>query len=684
MKVTTKHSKRKTKIFSLILTLSMIFTMLLGSIVFADDVSEEDPTDLSSIIESVEFKMNGNDLFKDNVLGENHSGTLLIKLKYDDSNGIKINEGDTLSIMLEPESEDKDFFIADYSASNELRYLMDGDIKVADLTFPSRKGIEFKFTNFNNLEHVSRSFEASIEIPFAVDSFNSCLDNWFEKEENKDKSYVDFSYKLKINGQDADKTAKFRLNKPMTTPPKTDRMIKTRGTYNQQGELGQGYMLYNLRISTLLNSLNEYIIYDAPDVNLGFDGYLKVNDAKKSDSFDRNIFTSTPESKNHYAKDSETGTEIWLYDVYYITKKSNDLSVPRQAGWIEETIDLNRESQGEKIFSTEKAAIPENILFEIPTGTDLNDIQKKEIEDAGGLHKAVGKGFKVRIKNFNSKFHDLGGYITFQNRMGVKGNSPMLSEQGMPIYLNSASYYAQEIPSCGPENDFCPPILIEGNKVSDIANPYTQLTTKAEVTSGNVNTIVSEHSKLYFNKTDKNGKPLEGAVFTIYTIDSEGNKVVAKNKDDVSMENLITNSKGELCTKDNGSLTPVNTYFKRGNYIWEEIAPPKKYLKSEADESERTFTIGLLKNEVTVINEEAPIPEEITNPKEPTEPEIITSTVKPQDPPKPTAPSAKKEKSTSPKTNDSNNSIAYGGALILALLGIFALTKYKQRKNNNL
>jgi len=47
-----------------------------------------------------------------------------------------------------------------------------------------------------------------------------------------------------------------------------------------------------------------------------------------------------------------------------------------------------------------------NILFEVPAGQELTAEQQQMIDEAGGLNKAVGKGFKFHFKNFKGNGYD--------------------------------------------------------------------------------------------------------------------------------------------------------------------------------------------------------------------------------------------------------------------------------------
>ena len=159
--------------------------------------------------------------------------------------------------------------------------------------------------------------------------------------EHPDEENVEFQYTLQYNDSDTGKMARFSLQKPEIQPAQA-RFVKTRGIYEQSGDLGQGNILYNIFLGTELNRMNEFVIYDTPDVNIGFDGNMKVYIPTNYGNLDNVVL----QNGNYYAEpgnmDDESKMEIYIYDLYYLTEEANAVSMPRQAGYTEEYVTFSR------------------------------------------------------------------------------------------------------------------------------------------------------------------------------------------------------------------------------------------------------------------------------------------------------------------------------------------------------
>lgn len=566
-----------------------------GTAVFAQEGATAEEKDLSVLLEAAAMTKDGADLF-DGVTRPFDGGNLEVKLMYDvdKEDAPVISEGDVLSVQLVPTDTQKDFIQIDYPTS-QLRILEDEGIKLADLDLTGRKGVVFTFAD------IQASFTAKLNMPFVVNKTR--LVKYFQ--EHPDEENVEFQYTLQYNDSDTGKMARFSLQKPEIQPAQA-RFVKTRGIYEQSGDLGQGNILYNIFLGTELNRMNEFVIYDTPDVNIGFDGNMKVYIPTNYGNLDNVVL----QNGNYYAEpgnmDDESKMEIYIYDLYYLTEEANAVSMPRQAGYTEEYVTFSRRditTGADSIKSMEAVTVPKNILLEKPAGEELTEAEKQLIDANGGLYKKVGKGFKIRIKNFKGNQQDPGGYLTFVYTLNIKNNSPKVDENKFPIYLNTGSYYAQEIPTCTADDENCVPIKNEKTQLDAVLSG--NYTTEGKVTPGNVSAEVDKFSRVEFQKVaeDDKGlpnmsKPLEGAVFTIYKVDEDGSKEVAHNKDHIKMENLVTNKDGILC-EDVPEKTVINLQLERGNYIFEEISAPAGY---EIETQETAISVGLLNNRITVAN----------------------------------------------------------------------------------
>lgn len=527
--------------------------------------------------------------------------TLKIEISYDKNDfDNPIKKGDKLQINLVPEDPYKDFIRMDYKTSI-LNELMDNHknppVKVADIDMTDRTGVKFTFTG------EAEQFKANLNLPFSI--AGQKVTKYFK--EHKDATEVTFRYKLQINGKDVDgKVLEYKLE---NTKPglATQQFEKTNGTYNQKGKLGEGFFHYNIRFDTELRSPNEYVIYDLPDVNMGFDGDISIWDGKNIGQFDDVLLWNTNTDPNReyiWKTDHPNGTKVRVYDVYYISKESDTENQIRVPDWEEKKLHFDRD--GGILDSEETATVPKDILFEKPLGSKLSAEEAQRIKDNGGLYTKVGKGFKVTLSDYKSNYLQKGGHITLSYKMQIKNSSPELDHDGHPIYKNVATYYAQEIPNCKPEDEHCTPIKSEKTKKFDDGSPDKPVI--AVVKPGSIGADVTvpetEFTKV---EADENGNslinnPVKGAKFTIYKSDKDKQKIeIAKNGDNTELQELITNEDGKL-TKD-GKIIPLT--LDNGYYIFSEISAPENY---EIIKNDTHVTVGYKATSVVVVNKKKDIP----------------------------------------------------------------------------
>lgn len=527
--------------------------------------------DISKIIESVEFIGDGEDRFGKGPVDAPESDSLFkIKLKYNEGIlGRAIANGEKLSIELQPVDYNKSFMNMEYVTSTKT-LLVDKsktpEYKVASLDMGARDGVKLTF------EGGSEEFEAFLDLPFQYK-----MDNVYEYFlKHPEETTTNFQYKLRINGKDVPgKVFEYIIKKPVLQDPEKY-FSKTSGTYNQDGkELGEGRFLFNIRLKTELRSPNEFVIYDLPDVNLGFEGNLRIYDGHVSE-FGKEIFYSSPSNKESESVDTQAGTKVKVYDVYYLTTEPanpNDIRVPE---WEDRKIDFQR--HGKTVAGLGEASVPKNVILEKSAGEDLTEEEQKLIDDNGGLYKKVGKGFKVRLTDYKSNYFSKGGRITLNYRMDIKNPSPRLDSQGHPVYKNYATYYAQEIPNCDENDENCTPVNWEKNKKDDSGSPAQPA--EAKVIPGTIGATVTV-PPVNFTKVEADSegnpmedKPLAGAKFDVYKLKEDLSKSgIAKNKDGVELKDLITNGDGKL-TKD-GQLVKLN--LDTGYYQFEETSAPEGY-----------------------------------------------------------------------------------------------------------
>ena len=267
-----------------------------------------------------------------------------------------IAEGNTLDVCLAPVESDKNFLRMDYQFSIKDEVVDSAtNVTIADINLDARDGFKMTFRAIND------PFTAKIHMP--MDLNTAALRGWFDAHPDADEVKEYFN--------------------------------KSSGTYNQVGDFGEGYFMYN----------------------------------------------------------------PWLYDVYFLTEEGPNVDDPRGEPYTQ---------------SMQQATVPENIILEVPAGTELTAEQQAKIDAAGGLNKTVGKGFKLRVKNFKGIGRTEGGYMTLVYYLDIVNPSPEMDANGIPNYRNTASLYAQEIPNCG-NDEVCDPLEFEKTTIEDIneGNPVT-------------------------------------------------------------------------------------------------------------------------------------------------------------------------------------------------------------------
>ncbi len=261
----------------------------------------------------------------------------------------------------------------------------------------------------------------------------------------------------------------------------------------------------------------------------------------------------------------------------------------------------------------------------------------------------------IHIKNYRHPDYKTGGTFGILYNMEIVNPSPALSEGNVPVYKNTASFYAQEIPNCPTGTPGCTDIQVEKTTLEDVNGG--KCTTNARIYEGTIGAIVDTYALVSFTKVDDNNKPLQGAQFSIYKCDKDGKKgSLATNKDGVQLKSLVTNKQGKLCGTDN---KPVSLQLARGYYLAEEEQAPQGYMKSEQG---KVFTVGYLQQDLIVKNtptkKPTPVPPAPTPTPEPPAPKptpVPTPTPEPPAPkptpvptPTPVPPAPKQEPKPTP------------------------------------
>lgn len=315
--------KKWKHIIVLFLTIAVIGISGYSSFAQPEEITEEKTEkDLTVMLESVHMMQDGQDLFdRETVLYE--GAALEVSLNYNVETDPLIEAGDRLSVKLAAEDLQKDFLVMDYVTST-LKVLEDKGVTLAQLDLSDRRGVEFLFNDVNV------SFRAKIDMPFKVNE--AALTEYFNR--HPEEETVRFKYKLQYNDKDTGRILNFELRKREVKPVEV-RFVKTRGIYQQEGNLGEGKILYNVYIGTKLRRSNEFIIYDTPDVNHSFDGDLRIYVPKAYASLSNNVLSR----KNHYIEEGdlpqEEKMEIFVSDIYYLTEPAADEFMPYQADFEE-------------------------------------------------------------------------------------------------------------------------------------------------------------------------------------------------------------------------------------------------------------------------------------------------------------------------------------------------------------
>ena len=507
-------------------------------------------------------------------------------------NGI-INKGTKLEVLLKPElinGREWNFIKYPYSFTTN-KYLKDNNTKnkLADLDIDN--GDVKVIAIFEKIEN---NFTADINSELVINA--SELLEYFK--ENPSKTEVEQKYILYINGKVQNKSVNLKFKKPNIQDAEI-KFTKTSGSYKKEGDLGQGNFLYNIKLGTKLRKYNEFVIYDTPDINLELKDNVKLRIPISYGGIDNRI--SLPYVEEGVSE--EKRMEAKLYDIYYLTADSKAKNQPRMAEYEEDYIIFNRKdivNQKDTIKSLNKVTKPKNILLEKEHGEELTIEEKAKIEQAGGLHKTVGKGFKLHIKNFKNPAFIKGGFLTLIFEMKIVNPSPLLDNDSNPLYKNTASYYGQEIPNCKPEDVNCTPIEDEKSTMEDVKK--FELISNGVVKEGTIGAEVDNYSLISIVKKDNKDKTIKGAKFNIYESNANGEKVkIAINKNNESLENLVTNDLGKLCKEEaDGSLKEIVLNLKRGYYVINELSAPEGY---KIVKNDHFITVGFKNDETIIINE---------------------------------------------------------------------------------
>lgn len=557
--------------------------------------SEGSATDTSQLIEDISITMNGKD---PSIAGAerdsseyqpyNRNLTMKITLKYDPRKHGVLKKGDQLKVQLAPiEPENASGGHSDYI---EL-YANNGPFMgVVDETGDQKKIGELKFgstTLYLNFEDFNEPFNATISLPYSK-TRDSDIENYFAREENKNKTKLDFTVELQVNEQGKDRFIKLSVPKATAQAP-TEASFSKYGKYDQE----DNHFLYNVGGATKLRRTNEVLIYDTPDINLRFNSDLKFYVRKSAtDNGGENFIYSIPSSPTPYYNMSKRGNyqeatdptkadaedcQMWLYDLYYLVDTVDDstTAVP-MAEYEEQTIELTHpllsEDQKQSIVSVSQ---PKHILFWVPTGQKLSAEQQERIDNAGGLNKKVGKGFFIRAYNLQfPESGNIGTYFKIIYDMEIANPSQVKNDKNDPLYFNSLSYYIQEIPNC-PDGATCTPIDVERSK-SDESARNAKLNVHYPLVYSSYDAEISPYKPIRIAKVDQNNKPVKGAEFTIYRLNDDGTQgEIAKNNLNQKMTNLITDKDGKLVDRETGSAARV--YLEKGKYQLVETVVPKGY-----------------------------------------------------------------------------------------------------------
>lgn len=665
-----------------IITLIALALALFTPAAYGKEGNEDEATkDLSAIVDKT-----GLELKPEEVTGGGYAGSFNYALKHDpETDGIEIKDGDSLNISVVAKDTNLDFLRFTNKATDTVLKDKDSQQALADVRYKN-KTIYFTFKD------VDLPFTAKGDVSLFVS--DSKVEKYFKDNPQSEK--VDFTYEVQVNGKNTGVTKTWTLKKPSPTLPTAVSYEKSSGGYSEKSgdQAGRGTIYYEIHISTLLRHHNEMVIYDMPDANLELDkkSNLAVYFSPRSGYKNNTIYNfgtwNYPEKCKSYAgsdeckfygnfdagSDPEKSTELFLTDVYYVTEKPASKTASRMAGYEEKTITFPRHNiidGTNTVTSTGTITAPKNIILEKPARAELTEAEQQKIDEAGGLHETVGKGFKLRIKNHRNDAFEKGGNIILAFSMRVINDSLMVDGKGNPLYFNAFSYYGQEIPNCDPQkHDNCTPIRVERMtpaqvKAGQISRPATPPGLVAET---------DKYQHLNFTKQDPEGNPLAGAKFTIYKATSEGKRgEVAESKDGVKLENLITDAAGKLRLPNSDS--PLEIKVLRGNYVLAELEAPDEYQLGE--DPDTLISVQVAKKDNVVVNHPVPAP----NPPAPNPP--APNHPAPNPPANPTVPATPEKQSKPiveaaklPRTGAATSSLAFvAGMLVIAGMGLL----YKRR-----
>lgn len=526
--------------------------------------------------------------------------TMKITLKYDPLKHGALKKGDLLKVQLAPiEPENASGGHSEYIQFSSAGSV-NGDFNgVVDETGEQKKIGELKFgstTLYLYFEDFNEPFNATITLPYSR-TRDTDIENYFAREENKNKTKLDFTVELQVNEQGQDRFIKLSVPKVTAQTP-TQASFSKFGKYDQE----DNNFLYNVSGATKLRKTNEVLIYDTPDINLRFNSDLKFYVRKSStDNGGESIVYSIPTFPTPYYNLSKKNTpdatdptkasaedcQMWLYDLYYVVDTVDDptTAVP-MAEYEEQTITLTHPLLSEEKTSIEPVSQPKHILFWVPTGQALTTEQQQQIDNAGGLNKKVGKGFFIRAYNLQyPESGNIGTYFRIIYDMEIANPSQVKNNKNDPLYFNSLSYYIQEIPNC-PPGQTCTPIQAERSK-SDDSGRNGKLNVTIPLVYSSYDAEISPYKPIRIAKVDQNNKPVKGAEFTIYRLNDDGTRgEIAKNNLNQEMSNLITDKDGKLVEKETGNTARV--YLEKGKYQLVETVVPKGY---KADKTTTDFEV---------------------------------------------------------------------------------------------
>lgn len=605
-------------IISLLILATASFTPLFsGSFAYSAENNQNTvQKDLSAVIDKT-----GLALDSQTISNSDYAGKFRFALKHDPAvNGINIKDGDTVNIGIVAKDPNLDFLRFTNKAKDTIMRDKDTQQELADVRYKD-KTIHFIF------KEVDLPFKAHGDVSLFISDWKA--EKYFK--DNPSAKTVDFTYEIQINGKPTGITSTWTLAKIGPKLPTAVEYEKGNGGYRESDgdSPGRGNIYYEIDISTLLRHNNEMVIYDMPDVNLEFDQeeslgvYFSPRYGQKKDliysfykySYEKcKSYAGAPECKfssnfNDGGTDPDKSTELFFEDVYYVTEEPTSKTASRMAGYEEKTLTFPRHNiidGTNTITSMGTVTAPKNVILEKPAMAELTEAEKALIEKAGGLHKKVGKGFKLRIKNHRNDNFAKGGNIVLAFYMRVVNDSFMLDDKGNPMYFNDFSYYGQEIPNCDPKVDNnCTPIAMERMTPQQVKAKQNKV---SAIPPGLV-AETDKYQNLNFTKKDPKGQPLAGAKFTIYKATPNGERgEIAQNKNGVKLENLITNKDGKLCLP--GTTTPLDLQLLRGNYIMAETEAPSGYQLSKTPDT--LISVQVAKKEHVITNDPVPTP---PNPK---------------------------------------------------------------------